>query len=78
MSKRLLVEPRGWPCSFFSCPPGPFIWEGNVCLKTEYGCNEAYNETGEVFWGGVDTPEERAKLIVQPCIYVWNDKNQEN
>ena len=59
------------------CPPGLFLFEGSICLKTEYGTEapegsgqwwpEAYcGDSGEFFWGGTKTHEERAKLMVIP------------
>lgn len=59
------------------CPPGPFLFNGSLGFKTEYaeeipaGSKKwwpgAYcMESGEFFWGGVSTHEERAKLMVQP------------
>ena len=43
--------------------------KGNLYLKSEYfteGRPDAYCDTGEYFAGGVQTPEERLALIVQP------------
>ena len=49
-----------------SCPPGLFLFEGSMHLKTEYG--EAYVcKSGEFFWGITTTHhEERANLMVLP------------
>lgn len=62
------IVPNGWPIRLCDCPPGLFEFNGNFHLKTEYGLTEVYVcDSGEVFWGGTDTPEERAKLIVVPA-----------
>ena len=46
------------------CPPGPFLFEGALCFKSEYfsrgGC-DAYNSAGEYFCG------DRRTTLVQPC-----------
>lgn len=59
------------------CPPGLFLHNGAIHLKTEYteelppGGGQwwplAYvGASGEFFWGGALTHEERAKLMVRP------------
>jgi hypothetical protein len=71
------------------CPPGPFLFDGSLGFKTEYGMTlvdengadmpgdqirwqvtswpDAYcMESGEVFWGGAKSHEERARLLVEP------------
>ena len=74
--KSLVVKPDGWPCSLVECPPGFFVFEGNLCLKTEYGLEdlEVFNCGGEVFWGGAKTKEERRTLIVQPAYCEWEER----
>jgi hypothetical protein len=56
------------PCKLIDCPPGFFLYKGEVFFKTEYGCEtydmEVYCSSGEVFWGGAKTKEERANLNV--------------
>jgi hypothetical protein len=56
--KRLLIEPSGWPCTLKECPPGFFLYEKQLCFKTEYGKAinfqgpyepDAYNSAGEHF-----------------------------
>ena len=73
MRKTYTLEPDGWPCTFAACPPGFFMIEGSLYLKSEYctpveGLNkpDAYCESGEYFAGGVKTEAERLALIVQP------------
>ena len=74
--KRLTITPEGWwPCALYKCPPGFFIYNDRLCFKTEYGSDEAYCDSGEVFWGGAVDKENRKKLIVQPVIAVWEEEN---
>lgn len=59
-----------------ACPPGPFLFGNILGFKTEYpldlaegprGMPDAYcMESGECFWGGAETHEERAALLVTP------------
>ncbi len=69
--KRLELNPHGWPCKLTECPPGLFLYNDSVCMKTEYGDIEAYCDTGEAFSGGGAEPEKRAALIVQPLVSNW-------
>jgi hypothetical protein len=74
--------------SLAECPPGPFLFEGTLGFKTEYGATRAIGpvnvpgdqirwivtdwpdaycmESGEYFWGGTTSHEERARLLVEP------------
>ncbi|SEM55320.1 hypothetical protein SAMN05192583_0603 [Sphingomonas gellani] len=53
--------------SLGNCPPGPFIFNGTLGFKTEYGPTDAYcMGTGEAFWGGTTDKIARAALLVQP------------
>jgi len=38
--RKLTLIPDGWPCDLSECPPGLFLFEDNVCFKTEYGAME--------------------------------------
>lgn len=54
-----------------NCPIGLFLFNGALCLKTEYGSNDgridAYIvESGEFFWGGTSRPPEQRALQVSP------------
>jgi len=73
--KRLEMVPNGWPCTFKDCPPGYFVWQGNLCLMSDYGDNagkrNAYCDSGEYFLGGVTTTQERDGLAVQPVVPRW-------
>jgi hypothetical protein len=78
--KRLLIEPHGWPCTLAECPPGFFLYQDDLCMKTEYVREsidgkgpEAYCDSGEAFWGGVSTNAECAKLVVQPVNTKWEE-----
>jgi hypothetical protein len=52
---------------FHECPPGLFSFKGGLGFKTEYGADEAYVvASGERFWGGASTKEERLNLKVIP------------
>lgn len=73
--KKLLIEPAGWPCSLAQCPPGFFVFNERLCLKSEYGIADAYCESGEIFWGGAKTDEERLALQVQPVTYAWKEES---
>lgn len=53
------------------CPPGLFVFNGSIGFKSEYGAAGAVDcycvESGEYFWGGTSTPDERRKLMVSPA-----------
>jgi hypothetical protein len=70
MARKIIkLVPDGFSCSFADCPPGLFLFEDCVALKTEYGDDifgEAFTQNGERFWGGVNTKAARNNLIVQP------------
>ena len=77
------------PVTLAQCRPGPFLFDGQLGFKTEYGATtvdengaamsghlvrwvvtnrpDAYvMESGEFFWGGASTHEDREKLLVWP------------
>ena len=65
-------------CTLVDCPPGLFLFDGTLGFKTEYSMEfrqlgdypQAFVvASGEVFWGGVHTHEERCNLMVQPVSY---------
>lgn len=75
MSRRLTLNPEGWPLPFAECPPGFFVVldGGAACFKSEYG-GDAYCESGEAFWGPApQTKESRAACVVQPVVPVWEE-----
>lgn len=66
------VEQRFFTTTLAACPPGLFVFDGHYGFKTEYSDEngpEAYCEpSGEYFWGGAKSKEQRAKLVVTPAI----------
>ena len=59
------------PVMLMDAPVGLFLYDGELCMKTEYasidGGVEAYIvSSGETFWGGVTTGWERNHLEVIP------------
>ncbi len=62
--KQLILEPKGWPCSFSECPPGLFVCGGDVGLKTDYGDgDEAFCDNGDRFCS--------LDAQVQPVVAAW-------
>jgi hypothetical protein len=52
------------------CPPGLFRFDGCIGFKSEYGGGEPYVvKTGEIFWGGTNSPRDRNRLAVSPIPY---------
>lgn len=69
--KRLI--PCGEKVTLDELLPGTIFVFGDDCIavKSEYRCNNGLIEafiidSGEQFWGGVDTAEEQNALMVQP------------
>lgn len=58
----------GQPCILANCPPGLFRVGDSLGFRSEYGLEAYVFETGEIWWGGCKTQEERAKQIVQPVV----------
>jgi hypothetical protein len=54
---------------FSECPPGLFTCKGGLFFKSEYGDDAYCVTTGEMFWGGTQNREDRAKLPVYPIEY---------
>ena len=53
------------------CPIGLFITNNTLCVKTEYGNDDAYIVwSGERFWGGAKKIAEIGEVLVLPI----NDK----
>lgn len=69
--KRLELKPDGFPCKLQECPPGLFLCGENVCLKSEYGNNEAYCDSGEYFHGDANKGGTAQDTIVQPLVAEW-------
>ena len=51
--KEIKIIPDGWECLIEECPPGHFMYEDQLCFKTEYGKEdgdiEVYCSSGETF-----------------------------
>ncbi len=76
MSRRMVIVPDGWPCALSDAPPGFFVFQDRLSMKSEYrtdGIVDAYCESGEYFWGMTSSVEDRAKLIVQPVEVKWEE-----
>lgn len=77
--KRLEIRPDGWPVKLKDCPPGFFIYEGQLCFKSEYEESEVFNSAGEYFRPPIGSDKtagnEKSYLeaVVQPVEYVWTD-----
>ena len=76
MAKVMKVVPHRFPCTLSECPPGLFVDDDELCVKTAYrddgGFSEAYlADGGDAYWGGTSSKEKREQLIVQPCLPVW-------
>lgn len=75
---KIEVKKRKKECTLVDCPPGLFLFDGALGFKTPYPIDLRQKDyshyypqafvvaTGEVFWGGVHTHEERCRLMVQP------------
>lgn len=72
-TKKPILAPRGFPCSFLEADAGPFIFDGNLCHKTEYrrpdGTPEAYCESGEAF-------HAKGDIVVQPVSLHWRFEDE--
>lgn len=60
------------PVKLADAPVGLFFYGGKLCLKTSFikyhGPVCIVCDTGEYFWGGKDSAEERDLLLVNPVI----------
>lgn len=67
--KIITIEPFGWPCKIEECPPGFFLYEEQLCFKSEYSSDndiEVFNSAGEYFM-----PRE---VLVQPVTFEIKDE----
>lgn len=53
-------------CTLAECPPGLFLFGGCLGFRSEYGTDAYVVSSGEAFWGGAKTKEERDALMVTP------------
>lgn len=63
---KIRFRPSGLPCTLRLCPPGLFLYRNTIGFKDEYGGDPFCAESGEFFWGGKDTVDERNELEVLP------------
>ena len=60
--KEVIIIPDGWMCMIEECPPGFFMYEGQLCFKSEYGgTDNIFCSSGEYFMP--------RKIMVQPVAY---------
>jgi hypothetical protein len=68
--KQLVIKPDGWPLPLAECNAGFFVYNDQLCFKSEYAAEmQIYNSSGENFCG-----QDRDKLIVQPVFAEWTDE----
>jgi len=69
MKTTLIILPSGFPCSLQDCPPGHFIFNEQLCFKSEYNQSEveAFNSGGEYLCISRDE-------IVTPVKAEWLEK----
>ena len=73
---RIEIKPSDFECYLKDCPPGLFLKENMIGLKTEYGHCEAFCDTGEAFWSGAKGKEELARVKVVPLEYEVIDEDE--
>lgn len=73
MIESVYLFPVGTLVALKKCPPGFFLHDGKVGLKTSLHSMsggivmpDAYDVYGEYFWGGAVSPTERSNLRVLP------------
>lgn len=73
------IKPWKRRVTLVNCPIGLFMYEGTLCLKTEYGNNEGRIDayivsSGEFFWGEhPQTIANQRKQLVTPCTVEADD-----
>ena len=69
---RVAIYPE---CELKDCPIGLFLYNGELCLKTEYALDSYIVSSGEMFWGGVSNREDLANIKVRPYMILgaYND-----
>lgn len=50
--KKLEIKPDGFACKLRECPPGFFLFNGELCLKGNY--QDYYCSDGNFFLGGTN------------------------
>ena len=70
--KQVKINPDGWEVKIESCPPGFFMYENQLCFKTEYrqenGDIEVYCDSGETFMS--------REVLVQPVNYTIDEEQE--
>lgn len=77
--KKLILRPKDWECTIAECPPGPFVFDGDVGFKTAYrhsgGHSEVFCSNGDAFWGGKTHKSDVDQLKVIPAEYRWSNEH---
>lgn len=74
----MTIKPWKKRVMLHNCPVGLFLFGDTLAVMTEYSTSPSENarvsqrdayiiESGEYFWGGTNSPEDRARLMVTPC-----------
>lgn len=76
--KQLIVKPLEFETTLAGCPPGLFVFNGTLGMKSEYSTDAGEMEvylasSGEAFWGGANSHKERNSLMVIPCGWCWEE-----
>ena len=62
---KITISPE---CELRDCPIGLFLYNNELCMKTEYDLDSYIVSSGEMFWGGVSSREELAHVKVRPYL----------
>jgi hypothetical protein len=87
---RLILEPAGWPVTLGRCPPGLFIKPQVIIIggepprigvKCEHPDADGYTQaivaaTGEPWWNGATSKDERENQLVQPIVAEWEEVDE--
>jgi len=65
--KEVIIYPLGWMCKIEECPPGFFMYEEQLCFKSEYGQDNIFCSSGEYFI--------TRNIIVQPVSYETREQD---
>lgn len=74
----ITLVPNDLPCTFDKCPPGLFVYDGELCFKSEDSTpnseglqEDAYWLSGQYWWGKAKTIKDRNAEIVQPWAILY-------
>lgn len=73
--KRVTIQPDGWPVKIEECPPGHFMYEDQLCFKSEYMTSESDYKDIEVFNSGGEYFMPR-EVLVQPVTYEITEEEE--